>query len=896
MNTSPHVPLDDNSRRDPKLWPQLSDTDWVALHVPRFSQLREQFVHCTTALNAVLRLAAKSLAPQAIIQVRAKEVPSFAEKILRKKHNYIDPKVAQPPDPLLRLTDLCGGRVICQTEAQVQAVTAYLEQHFVVDWENSDDAGERLHTSEFGYRTINRIVSFKAGTFPADIVPPVLCAPVAVPGLDKTMSLKMEIQVRTLLAHVWADTAHDHFYKTEIKVPERLKRDLASKAAILEETDRDIARLLATLEEYHSNYGAHHSREKVEREIALQRIVLAQMETPEQQTALAVKIAKLCLAIGTQQAALDVLTPFAEQTQHHAAQRTLGQALTELHQEHPTGEAFKAGRNHLKQATMCEGADAETFCLLGESALLCHDEVAATEAYHQAITRNAAEPGSLARYLEHEVATHRDHGLMRLAEPMIRNAMHRGRTQIEGCVNLPAAWAALSLLHLLVREPHAALDALAHLMCLCESRPDDDPPRPCTAARHVLRLQQAVQRLGSISESLPGYAAMERALLVARAVRGRDAVALAQLQTLASWSIRSEPAHLAPGISVVIVAGGCSPDIEPSVKDLEPHLRSAFVDLPLEDRHLVLISGGTKAGISRLVGDVAQASGGRIKACGYLPKTTPHSYPVDDDPTRYTWLRESSGNDFTALDPLQGWTDLAAAGIPVDRIKLLAFAPGEISRVEIAFALALGVRVGLIDHPALPPKRQFDDAAWIEHLVEGSLVRLPLDAMTLRAFLLTGELPIADARFEAAARQVHESYLKSSKPADPSLSPWKDLPEALKVSNYHQVAYWANILATEGLGVRKCITACEAPAFDIESAISTEGVKRLAEMEHGRWNVERLLRGWRWAEKKDVAQKLSPYLVPWTALTAEIQGYDISAIRELPNNLRAAGFEVFKVT
>jgi ppGpp synthetase/RelA/SpoT-type nucleotidyltranferase len=893
MSTPKDLPLDDTSRSNPDLWPQLSNADWVTLHVPRFGDLRGRFEACTKALNAVLNHARKKLAPEAIIQVRAKEVPSFAEKILRKKSSYTDPKNPLPPDPLMRLTDLCGGRVICQTEEQVQAVTAYLEQHFEIDWANSDDAGERLLTSEFGYRTINRIVSFKAGTFPAEIVPPELCAPVALPGLDAAMSLKMEIQVRTLLAHAWADTAHDHFYKTDIKVPERLKRDLASKAAILEETDRDIARLLATLEDYRSNYGAHHSRKKVEDEIALQRIVLAQMEKPDQRTTLAVKIAKLCMAIGGQENAIQVLAPFAEQTRHHAAQRTLGQALTELHQDQPASEAFKAGRNHLQHATTCEGADAETFCMLGEAALLCHDDEAAAEAYHQAITRDATEPGSLARYLEHEVALHRDRGLVRLAKPMIRNAMHRCRTQIEGCVNLPGAWAALSLMHILVKEPHAALDALAHLMSLCESRPDDHPPQPCTAARHVLRLHQAMQRLASIQESLPGYAAMERALLLSRAVRGRDAAALAKLQTLASWTDRGESTHLNANISVVIVAGGCSTDVETLITDLEPHLRSAFVGLPLEERPLAIISGGTKAGISRLVGDVVQTSGGRIKAYGYLPKTVPSDYRVDHDKTRYTLLRESPGNDFTALDPLQGWTDLAAAGVDLKRIKLLAFAPGEISRVEMAFALALGVRVGLIDHPALPPKRQFDDASWLDHLEEGSLIRLPLDAMTLRAFLLTDTLPDADERFEAAARQVHESYLKSARPADPSLSPWEKLPPELKVSNYHQAAYWANILATEGLGVRKFATADAAPVLDIKAAIGEAGVKRLAEMEHGRWNVERLLRGWCWAEKKDVAKKLSPYLVRWDALSAEIQGYDIDAIINLPNNLLAAGFEVY---
>ncbi len=895
MSTPEHITLDDNSRHDPNSWPNLSNPDWVTLHVPRHAELRPLFEECAKALTAVLNAASKKLAPEAIIQVRAKEVPSFAEKILRKKSSYIDSRSTLPPDPLMRMTDLCGGRVICQTEEQVRAVTAYLEKHFEIDWENSDDAGERLHATEFGYRTINRIVSFKAGAFPADLVPPELCELVPVPGINETMRLKMEIQVRTLLAHAWADVSHDMAYKTEVKLPARIRRDLAGKAAILEEADRDISRLISALNDYHSNYGAHLNRHELKDEVALQRLVLQQLTSDDKRAALAMKIAKLCLAGGDQAGAVAELQPFANRADLHAVQHTLGQALTELHQDEPWGEGFKSGRAHLEKASHAEGADAETFCLLGEASLLIGDTDAATNAYHAAITRDAAEPVSLARYLEHEISTHRDRGLVRLAAPMIRNAMARSRTQIEGCVNLPGAWASLSLLHLLLQEPHPALDALAHLMCLCESPPDDgSPPAPCTAARHVLRLHKAVRRLASIRENLPGYDAMERALLLALAVRGHDPTAQEKILSLASWTPGGEPAHLQSSHSIVIVAGGCSSDVEPLAEDLRPHLCSAFVGLPLEDRPLILVSGGTTAGVSRLAGDVAQQSQGRIQACGYLPKTVPKDYQIDRDPSRFAWLCESPGNDFTALDPLQGWTDIVAGGVDLKRIKLLAFAPGEISRAEMAFALALGVRVGLIEHPALPPKRQFDDAAWLDHLDEGLLIRVPLDAMTIRAFLLTDALPDADERFEAAAQQVHENYLKSARPADPSLSPWDKLPPELKVSNYHQAAYGANILATEGLGVRKCTGNDTTPVFDIVAAIGAEGVKRLAEMEHGRWNVERLLRGWRFAEKKDVLKKRSPYLVPWDALSEEIQGYDIQAIEGLPQTLRTAGFEVFK--
>ena len=104
--------------------------------------------------------------------------------------------------------------------------------------------------------------------------------------------------------------------------------------------------------------------------------------------------------------------------------------------------------------------------------------------------------------------------------------------------------------------------------------------------------------------------------------------------------------------------------------------------------------------------------------------------------------------------------------------------------------------------------------------------------------------------------------------------PWGDLPEALKVSNFHQVVYAENILKTAGLGIRP-ITDPGKPLVSMTELLGKAGLERLAEMEHGRWNVERLLLGWRWAETKDVGRKLSPYLVPWDKLPPEIQEYDL---------------------
>jgi len=241
------------------------------------------------------------------------------------------------------------------------------------------------------------------------------------------------------------------------------------------------------------------------------------------------------------------------------------------------------------------------------------------------------------------------------------------------------------------------------------------------------------------------------------------------------------------------------------------------------------------------------------------------------------------------MDLLQAWTDIVVAGLDPQRVKVLCYDGGPISKADCAFSLALGAKTGLIEDASLPKERRFDESHWQDC---SNLAKLPMDAMTLRAFLLVNELPMKREEFEKAAQKAHEEYVKSAIPKEPSLLPWKDLPEILKVSNHHQIAYAENILATAGLGIRK-LSDPAAPLLDMVKEIGEDGIRRLAEMEHGRWNVERLLLGWHYADTKDVARKLSPYLVPWDKLSAEIQGYDVDAMRTLPSKFREAGLEVY---
>jgi hypothetical protein len=71
-------------------------------------------------------------------------------------------------------------------------------------------------------------------------------------------------------------------------------------------------------------------------------------------------------------------------------------------------------------------------------------------------------------------------------------------------------------------------------------------------------------------------------------------------------------------------------------------------------------------------------------------------------------------------------------------------------------------------------------------------------------------------------------------------------------------------------------------------------IEMMAEMEHGRWNVERLMDGWRWGEKKDVDKKINPSLIGWKYLPDDIRQYDRDMVKMIPEILASLGYEIRK--
>ena len=158
--------------------------------------------------------------------------------------------------------------------------------------------------------------------------------------------------------------------------------------------------------------------------------------------------------------------------------------------------------------------------------------------------------------------------------------------------------------------------------------------------------------------------------------------------------------------------------------------------------------------------------------------------------------------------------------------------------------------------------------------------------------LVVRDVLLGSAR-EALAEAIHERYLKDNvdKRAsdDPAMAAWTVLDEALKESNRRQADHIPEKLKAVGYDF--------APAAKEKVKLmrfTPDEVETMARMEHDRFVAERFLAGFS-AGPRDVARKTSPYLVPWDDLDETIRDYDRRAVKEIPDLLASAGFEIYRL-
>lgn len=293
----------------------------------------------------------------------------------------------------------------------------------------------------------------------------------------------------------------------------------------------------------------------------------------------------------------------------------------------------------------------------------------------------------------------------------------------------------------------------------------------------------------------------------------------------------------------------------------------------------LIVTGGNDVGVCGAVRDAARANG--VPVLGYAPA---------GEGLEGTWLRSTPAGDFGAAEPVAMWTDILAAarargrlcGAP-EALRLVAFPGGAITQAEILLARALGGAVASLD-PRLELAEPLEETL---PFGSGGVLSLPDDPMTLRAFLMWPNEPLERERREVAARELHEQYRlehrKHKQDDDPALVPWERLSATLRRSNLAAVDDIPNKLHV--LGKRLCVGGERL-------VLHAEEVECLAEMEHGRYDCERLSAGWELGRTRQVSRLVSPYLTPWRDLDERVRQWDRDAVRAIDGALRKAGWGV----
>ncbi|GAA5531904.1 GTP pyrophosphokinase family protein [Deinococcus aluminii] len=178
--------------------------------LPEYERLRDAVVAHVTDL---LKAAGLNIHH---VTGRVKRPASLADKLRRKPGRY---------HTLDDVTDLVGVRVITYFANDVNVVARLMEEHHVVDWDNSIDKSKMHDPDRFGYLGVHYVLRAE---------------PDLVPRLAGT---RYEVQIRSILQHAWAEIEHDLGYKNPEAVPSEVRRRFYRLAGLLEMADEEFMAL-----------------------------------------------------------------------------------------------------------------------------------------------------------------------------------------------------------------------------------------------------------------------------------------------------------------------------------------------------------------------------------------------------------------------------------------------------------------------------------------------------------------------------------------------------------------------------------------------------------------------------------------------------------------------------
>lgn len=955
--------------------------------VEAYKKERALYVAFAEILEAQLRSDLDRLGIDAIVSARAKSIPSFAEKAIRKAGDY--------DNPLDQFPDLCGARVIASSQEEIEQICTCIRRRFHVELETSSDNPEQLEAQEFGYRAIHYTVSLRKPDS-EQAIRRVADRKLELGGKDARQAFqdkadrllsttrltqrpgfpeaegpryRAEIQVRTLLQHAWAHIERGRMYKVRFTAPAVLRREMHRVSAVLEESDQAFSRIVLEWKEYQTHASAYLPPE--ERAEELQLLSTIRQHDPEN-VRLALDLARLAMSAGECDLARETLGVFVEAWEGEleasgpgqksasdrliAALRTTwescrdqsdddreaderrlrarqlldtnrdpvnaavlllyGRALLAIWRKNPTdSKLLSEARRCLELSIAVDRGNVEAVTAMASS----HEVEfldrptpglgAATEAqrwFRRASALDGAHPGALAGALRHTLSQDGRLNAVHAYGPHIRMALDRARGLARMKLCLPQAYFDIGFFHLLLEEPYESLNAYARAVTLVTSEREIE--------EHLGWMKILCERIESMSgrpwEQGRWVADMLMAAVVAKLWSLERAAGSESQSTIAGRRKKAEedlaclrcvkPGEWNWDDPILIVAGGCDDSVTRHMKQFE-----AMITRAMDNFDGTVIGGGTKAGISGLVGEARRKHASSVRALAYAPDLLPRG--VEEHPA-YD-IKTAGKVGLSARQPIQYWVDMLAAGVDPSTVRLLGINGGRISALEYRLALAFGAEVGVIQGSGRSADSLIRDPDWFS---QDEVNPLHASKETLRLLLLPSDIPTVQvfvegvpsltfsqedpSVYESMAQDVHEEHRIDKRERlsadEPELAGWEDLREDLKRSNLEQINDFEAKLYP--LGYRIAIASeYDGPKVDeFTDEMHAEHIKTMAIREHARWNVERLRSRWLYAPYKDSEHRLSHCIVPYSEVPPEYSIWDVKAAKDIPKLLRKYGFVI----
>ena len=155
------------------------------------------------------------------ISSRVKGESSVLRKMLHSQQKY---------STLSDIHDISGSRIITYFEDEVKDTAKVIEEEFEIDKSRSVDKGALLDPEQFGYISLHYVCKWKKSRLDLS-------------ENHRFQGLLVEIQIRSILQHTWAEIEHDLGYRSEAALPKEVRRRFSRLAGLLELADAEFSRL-----------------------------------------------------------------------------------------------------------------------------------------------------------------------------------------------------------------------------------------------------------------------------------------------------------------------------------------------------------------------------------------------------------------------------------------------------------------------------------------------------------------------------------------------------------------------------------------------------------------------------------------------------------------------------